>query len=63
MLCPGPFHFSHFGDNVYNCCPLPDPDVVLWRQVVAVWHAGRALQNVCPDNYIVDFMVIVPICL
>ena len=29
MPCPGPFRFSHFADHVYDCCPLPDPDVGL----------------------------------
>ena len=38
-------------------------DGVLWKQVVTVWHAGKAFQNVGPGNFIVDFMVIVPICL
>ena len=27
MPCPGPFHFSHSVDYVYELCPLPDPDV------------------------------------
>ena len=27
MPCPGPFHFSHSLDYIYECCPLPDPDV------------------------------------
>ena len=25
--CPGPFHFSHSVDYIYEFCPLPDPDV------------------------------------
>ena len=27
MPCPGPFHFSHCVDYIYEFCPLPDPDV------------------------------------
>ena len=27
MPCPGPFHFSHNVDYIYEFCPLPDPDV------------------------------------
>ena len=27
MPCPGPFHFSHSVDYIYECCPLPNPDV------------------------------------
>ena len=27
MPCPGPFHFSHSVDYIYELCPLPDPDV------------------------------------
>ena len=29
MLCPGPFHFSHNADYIYDVCPLPDSDVGL----------------------------------
>ena len=27
MACPGPFHFSHSVDYIYEFCPLPNPDV------------------------------------
>ena len=27
MPWPGPFHFSHSVDYIYEFCPLPDPDV------------------------------------
>ena len=27
MPCPGPFHFSHSVDYIYEFCPLPLPDV------------------------------------
>ena len=27
MPCPGPFHFSHSVDYIYEFCPLPDSDV------------------------------------
>ena len=27
MPCPGPFHFSHSVDYIYEFRPLPDPDV------------------------------------
>ena len=27
MPCPGPFHFSHSVDYIYEVCPLSDPDV------------------------------------
>ena len=26
MPCPGPFHFSHSVDYIYEFCPLPNPD-------------------------------------
>ena len=29
MPCPGPFHFSHSVDIIYDFCPLPDSDVGL----------------------------------
>ena len=27
MLCPGPFHFPHIADSIYDFCLLTDPDV------------------------------------
>ena len=27
MPCPGPFHFSHVDDYIYDFCLLPDPEV------------------------------------
>ena len=27
MPCPGPFHFSHSVDYIYEFCLLPDPDI------------------------------------
>ena len=27
MPCPGPFHFSHSVDYIYEFCPIPGPDV------------------------------------
>ena len=27
MPCPGPFHYSHMADYIYDVCPLPDPDL------------------------------------
>ena len=27
MPCPGPFHFSHSVDYIYEFCPVPNPDV------------------------------------
>ena len=27
LPCPGPFHFSHSVDYIYEFCPLPNPDV------------------------------------
>ena len=27
MPCPGPFHFSHSVDYIYEFCPLPNSDV------------------------------------
>ena len=29
MPCPGPFHFSHIANVIYDFCPLTDPDVGL----------------------------------
>ena len=26
VSCPGPFHFSHIAGNIYDICPLPEPD-------------------------------------
>ena len=37
-LCPGPFHFSHSVDYIYERCPLPDTDVSLSILVCDVEH-------------------------
>ena len=41
MPCPGPFHFSHIADYIYDLCPLPDPDVGLEP---TSFHFGQKLQ-------------------
>ena len=38
--CPGPFHFSHSIDYIYDFCPLPDPDVGLSFFVCYVEHTS-----------------------
>ena len=40
MPCPGPFHFSHSVDYIYDFCPLPDPDVGLSIFVCDVEHTS-----------------------
>ena len=40
MPCPGPFHFSHSVDYIYDVCPLPDPDVGLSIFVCDVEHTS-----------------------
>ena len=44
MPCLGPFHLSHIADYIYDCCPLPDPDVSLSIPVFDVertsFHVG-----------------------
>ena len=40
MPCPGPFHFSHSVDYIYDLCPLPDPDVGLSILVCDVEHTS-----------------------
>ena len=40
MPCPGPFHFSHSVDYIYDFCPLPDPDVHLSIFVYYVEHTS-----------------------
>ena len=40
MPCPGPFHFSHIADYIYDFCPLPDPDVGLSILVCDVEHTS-----------------------
>ena len=27
MPCPGPLHFLHIADYVYEFCPISDPDI------------------------------------
>ena len=38
MPCPGPFHYSHKANYIYDVCPLPDPDVGLSIFVCDVEH-------------------------
>ena len=40
MPCPGPFHFSHSVDDIYDLCPLPDPDVGISIFVCDVEHTS-----------------------
>ena len=40
MPCPGPFHFSHIADYIYDLCLLPDPDVGLSILVCDVEHTS-----------------------
>ena len=40
MPCPGPFHFSHIADYIYDFCLLPDPDVGLSIFVCDVEHTS-----------------------
>ena len=38
--CPGPFHFSHSVDYIYDLSPLPGPDVGLSIFVCDVEHTS-----------------------
>ena len=40
MPCPGPFHYSHSVDYIYDFCPLSDPDVGLSIFVCDVEHTS-----------------------
>ena len=40
MPFPGPFHFSHIADYIYDFCLLPDPDVGLSIFVCNVEHTS-----------------------
>ena len=40
MPCPGPFHFSHIADYIYDFCLLPDPDIGLSILVCDVEHTS-----------------------
>ena len=40
MPCPGPLHFSHIADYIYDFWPLPDPDVSLSIVVYDVEHTS-----------------------
>ena len=40
VLYPGPFHFSHIANYIYDFCPLPDPDVGLSIIVCDVEHTS-----------------------
>ena len=34
MPCPGPFHFSHSVNYIYEFCPLPNPDIVIYIKYI-----------------------------
>ena len=40
MPCPRPFQFSHTVDYIYDCCPLPGPDVALSILVCDAEHTS-----------------------
>ena len=47
MPCPGPFHFSHSVDYIYEFCPLPDPDVGPSIFVCDVEHCHEFWEFIC----------------
>ena len=49
MPCPGPFHFSHCLDYIYEFCPLPDPDVDISIFVCDVEHTSFHVGSVRPQ--------------
>ena len=40
MPWPGPFHFAHIADYIYDFCPLHEPDVGLSIPVGDVEHTS-----------------------
>ena len=55
MSCPGPFHFSHSVDYIYDFCALPDPDVSLSILVCDVEHTSFHFITTIPSTYYVAF--------
>ena len=61
MPCPGPVHFSHVADYVYDFCPLSDPDVdqicekYMIREMCSS-HRKQGLAYVSVENR-VDFSI------
>ena len=51
MPCPGPFHFSHIADYVYDFCPLPDRDVGLSVLVCDVEHTFFPFWSMRPQVF------------
>ena len=49
MPCPGPFHFSHSLDYIYEFCPLSDPDVDISIFVCDVEHTSFHVGSVRPQ--------------
>ena len=50
--CPGPFHFSHIADYIYDVCHLPDPDVCLSNLVCDVEHTPFRV-GLCGRKFVV----------
>ena len=51
MPCPGPFHFSHSVDYIYEFCPLPNPDVGPSIFVCDVEHTSFHF-GLCGRNFV-----------
>ena len=58
MPCPGPFHFSHSLDYIYEFCPLPDPDVDISIFVCDVEHISIFVCDV-EHTYVYVYYVVV----
>ena len=54
MPCPGPFHFSHSVDYIYEFCPLPNPDV---GPSIFVCESENTIPPIKRTNCLIDFVV------
>ena len=56
MPCPGPFHFSHSVDYIYEFCPLPNPDFGPSIFVCDVEHTSFHF-GLCGRKFVLCFLV------
>ena len=59
MPCPGPFHFSHIADYIYDFCPLPDQDVGLSVLLCDVEHISFHF-GLCSHKFVLNIPKLLP---
>ena len=59
MPCPGPLHFSHIADYIYDIYALPDPNVGLSILVCDVEHTSFHF-GLCCGKFVMSLLAECP---